>query len=106
MNWENPSLKGKIIGQIHILTQIEAPGLEVFAQIVVKLITRAGRTHVKIWDTIAVMATDFDVEEFQQHYHLAIERGFDGLSDPIYNFYPNHYLRHMLSELDGNCSNN
>ena len=38
--------------------------MEVHAQIDGLLVTRAGRAHVKIWDTIAVIATDIDVSEF------------------------------------------
>ena len=59
--------KGQIIGRIHSLTQIEAPALEVRAQIDGMLVTRAGRAHVKVWDTIAVIATDFDVTEFDNN---------------------------------------
>ena len=59
--------KGQIIGHIHSLTQIEAPVLEVRAQIDGVLVTRAGRAHVKVWDTIAVIATDLDVTEFDNN---------------------------------------
>ena len=59
--------KGQIIGGIHSLTQIEAPALEVRAQVNGMLVTRAGRAHVKVWDTIAVMATDFEITEFDNN---------------------------------------
>ena len=57
--------KGQIIGRIHSLTQIEAPALEVRAQLDGMLVIRAGRAHVNVYDTIAVIATNFDVTEFQ-----------------------------------------
>ena len=57
--------QGQVIGRIHSLTDIESPALEVHAEIDGMLITRAGRAHVKIWDTIAVLATDLDVSEFE-----------------------------------------
>ena len=56
--------KGQITGRIHSLTQIEALALEVRAQIDGMLVTRGGRAHVKVWDTIAVIATDLDVTKF------------------------------------------
>ena len=59
--------KGQIIGRIQSLTQIETPALEVCAQIDGILVPRAGRTHVKVWDTIDVIATDFDVTEFDNN---------------------------------------
>ena len=59
--------KGQIIGRIHSLTQIEAPALEVRAKIEGMLVTRAGRAHVKACDMIAVIATDFDVVEFDNN---------------------------------------
>ena len=57
--------KGQVIGRIHSLTQIEDPAVEVRAQIDGVLVTRAGRAQVKIWDTIAVIATDLDVSDFE-----------------------------------------
>jgi N-alpha-acetyl-L-2,4-diaminobutyrate deacetylase len=57
--------KGQAIGRIHSLTQIEDPAVEVRAEIDGVLVTRAGRAQVKIWDTIAVIATDLDVSEFE-----------------------------------------
>ena len=57
-------LKGQIIGRIHSLTHIDAPAVKVHSQIDGVLITRAGRASVKNWDTIAVIATDLDVSEF------------------------------------------
>ena len=59
--------KGQIIDRIHSLTQIEAPALEVRAQIDGMLVTRARRAHVNLWDTIAVIATDFDVTKFDNN---------------------------------------
>ena len=59
-----PVTKGQVIGRIHSLSKIEIPAVEVHAQIDGILVTRAGRAPVKIWDTIAVIATDIDVSEF------------------------------------------
>jgi len=56
---------GQLIGRIHSLTDIAAPAVEVHAEIDGMLVTRAGRAHVKIWDTIAVIATDLDISEFE-----------------------------------------
>ena len=64
--WESVT-KGQITGGIHIITQIEAPALKVRAQIDGMLLTRGGRAHVKVWDTIAVIATDLDVTEFDNN---------------------------------------
>ncbi len=57
--------EGQVIGRIHSLTDIEAPALEIKSQIDGVLVTRAGRAHVKIWDTIAVIANDLDVADFE-----------------------------------------
>lgn len=46
------------------MTHIDAPAVKVHSQIDGVLITRAGRASVKNWDTIAVIATDLDVSEF------------------------------------------
>ena len=56
---------GQIIGRIHSLTNIAAPAVEIKSAIDGVLVTRAGRAHVKIWDTIAVIATDLDISEFE-----------------------------------------
>ena len=56
---------GQLIGRIHSLTDIASPAVEVHAEIDGMLVTRAGRAHVKIWDTIAVIATDLDISEFE-----------------------------------------
>ena len=56
---------GQIIGRIHSLTNIAAPAEEIKSAIDGVLVTRAGRAHVKIWDTIAVIATDLDISEFE-----------------------------------------
>lgn len=57
--------KGQVIGRIHSLTQIESPAVEIHAEIDGVLVTRAGRAQVKTWDTIAVIATDLDISEFE-----------------------------------------
>ena len=59
--------KGQIIGRIHSLTQIESPALEARVEIDGMLVTRAGCAHVKVWDTIAVIAIDFVVTEFDNN---------------------------------------
>ena len=56
--------KWQILGRVQSLTQIEAPVPDVSEQIDVMLITRARRTHVKVWATITLFATDFDITEF------------------------------------------
>ena len=60
----DPVKKGQPLGLIHSMTHIETPPVEVQSQIDGVLITRAGRTPVKNWDTIAVIASDIDVSVY------------------------------------------
>ena len=57
--------KGQLIGRLHSLTEIDSPVLEITSQIEGMLVTRAGRAPVKHWDTIAVIAADFDVSVYE-----------------------------------------
>ncbi|MBS1256731.1 MAG: N-alpha-acetyl-L-2,4-diaminobutyric acid deacetylase [Deltaproteobacteria bacterium] len=57
--------KGQLIGRIHSLTEIDSPTVEIHSQIEGMLVTRAGRAPVRHWDTIAVIATDFDVSVYE-----------------------------------------
>tara|TARA_B100000945_G_C20372960_1_gene593102 strand:- start:92 stop:1099 length:1008 start_codon:yes stop_codon:yes gene_type:complete len=57
--------EGQIVGLLHSLTEIDSPALEITSKIEGILVMRAGRTHVKHWDTIAVIASDFDVSVFE-----------------------------------------
>ena len=57
--------KGQIIGRLHSLTEIDSPTVEITSQIEGMLVTRAGRAPVKHWDTIAVIASDFDVSVYE-----------------------------------------
>ena len=57
--------EGQIVGLLHSLTEIDSPALEITSKIEGTLVMRAGRTHVKHWDTIAVIASDFDVSVFE-----------------------------------------
>ena len=57
--------KGQLIGRLHSLTEIDSPALEITSQIEGMLVTRAGRAPVKHWDTIAVIAADFDVSVYE-----------------------------------------
>ena len=56
--------KGQIIGRLHSLTKIDSPAVEITSKIEGILVTRAGRAPVKHWDTIAVIASDFDVSVY------------------------------------------
>tara|TARA_B100001123_G_scaffold11145_1_gene13311 strand:- start:77 stop:511 length:435 start_codon:yes stop_codon:yes gene_type:complete len=56
--------KGQIIGRLHSLTKIDSPAVEITSKIEGILVTRAGRAPVKHWDTIAVIASDFDFSVF------------------------------------------
>ena len=57
--------KGQLIGRLHSLTEIDSPALEITSKIEGMLVTRAGRAPVKHWDTIAVIASDFDVSVYE-----------------------------------------
>jgi len=57
--------KGQLIGRLHSLTEIDSPALEITSKIEGMLVTSAGRAHVKHWDTIAVIASDFDVSVYE-----------------------------------------
>ena len=57
--------KGQLIGRIHSLTEIDCPAVEITSKIEGILVTRAGRAPVKHWDTIAVIASDFDVSIYE-----------------------------------------
>ena len=57
--------KGQPIGRLHSLTEIDSPALEITSKIEGMLVTRAGRAPVKHWDTIAVIASDFDVSVYE-----------------------------------------
>ena len=57
--------EGQVIGLLHSLTEIDSPELEITSQIEGMLVTRAGRAPVKHWDTIAVIASDFDVSVYE-----------------------------------------
>ena len=57
--------EGQVIGLLHSLTEIDSPALEITSQIEGMLVTRAGRAPVKHWDTIAVIASDFDVSVYE-----------------------------------------
>ena len=57
--------KGQPIGRLHSLTEIDSPALEITSQVEGMLVTRAGRAPVKHWDTIAVIAADFDVSVYE-----------------------------------------
>ena len=57
--------KGQLIGRLHSLTDIDSQALEITSKIEGMLVTRAGRAPVKHWDTIAVIASDFDVSVYE-----------------------------------------
>ena len=57
--------QNQIIGRIHSLTEIDSPAVEITSKIEGMLLTTAGRTPVKHWDTIAVIASDFDVSVYE-----------------------------------------
>ena len=57
--------KNQLIGRIHSLTEIDSPAIEITSKIDGMLLTTAGRTPVKHWDTIAVIASDFDVSVYE-----------------------------------------
>ena len=57
--------KGQLIGRLHSFTEIDSPAMEITSQIEGMLVTRAGRAPVKHWDTIAVIAADFDVSVYE-----------------------------------------
>ena len=57
--------KGQLIGRLHSLTEIDSPALEITSKIEGMLVTRAGRAPLKHWDTIAVIASDFDVSVYE-----------------------------------------
>ena len=57
--------KGQIIGRLHSLTEIDFPATEITSKIKGILVMRACRAPVKHWDTIAVIASDFDVSVFE-----------------------------------------
>jgi N-alpha-acetyl-L-2,4-diaminobutyrate deacetylase len=57
--------KGQLIGRLHSLTEIDSSALEIISKIEGTLVTRAGRAPVKHWDTIAVIASDFDVSVYE-----------------------------------------
>ena len=57
--------KGQIIGCLHSLTEIDSPAEEISSKIEGVLVTRAGRAPVKHWDTVAVIASDFDVSVYE-----------------------------------------
>ncbi|MBC8258406.1 MAG: succinylglutamate desuccinylase/aspartoacylase family protein [SAR324 cluster bacterium] len=57
--------EGQVIGMIHSLTDIDVSPVEIHSQTDGILITRAGRAHVKNWDTIAVIAADLDISKFE-----------------------------------------
>jgi Predicted deacylase len=57
--------KNQLIGRILNLTEIDSPPVEIISKIEGMLLTTAGRTPVKHWDTIAVIASDFDVSVFE-----------------------------------------
>ena len=54
-----------ILHHFAILPEIDSPALEITSQIEGMLVTRAGRAPVKHWDTIAVIASDFDVSFYE-----------------------------------------
>ena len=57
--------KGQIIGRLHSLTKFDSPAVEITSKIEGVLVTRAGRAPVKHWDTVAVIASDFDVSVYE-----------------------------------------
>ena len=57
--------KNQLIGRIHSLTEIDSPAVEITSKIEGLLVTTAGRTLVNHWDTIAVIASDFDVSVYE-----------------------------------------
>ena len=57
--------KNQLIGRIHSLTEIDSPAAEITSKTEGMLLTTAGRTPVKHWDTIAVIASDFDVSVYE-----------------------------------------
>ncbi len=57
--------KGQIIGRLHSLTEIDSPALGISSKIEGILVMRAGGAPVKHWDTIAVIASDFDVSVYE-----------------------------------------
>ncbi len=58
--------EGQLVGLLHSLTEIDSPAMEINSKIEGILVMRAGRTHVKHWDTIAVIASDFDVSFYEK----------------------------------------
>tara|TARA_B100000945_G_C20230314_1_gene524969 strand:- start:280 stop:792 length:513 start_codon:yes stop_codon:yes gene_type:complete len=57
--------KDQIIGSLHSLTEIDSPAVKINSKVEGILVTRAGRAPVKHWDTIAVIASDFDVSAYE-----------------------------------------
>ena len=57
--------KDQIIGCLHSITEIDSPVVEITSKVEGILVTRAGRAPVKHWDTVAVIASDFDVSVYE-----------------------------------------